>query len=321
MNPSLQGYADALHESAGGEQLRQLAEESAALSRLVGSSAELRGVLTDTSIPPRARRAILDDLLGSRVSMLTRRAAGFAVAAVPAPEVPAALNWLASETERAHEGESEAEPLLARRAARERVGGYLAALEEDMAVEALEEAEDALFRLARIVESTPPLRAALTDRELPADLRAGVVHDLLAGKVGNEVLRLAEYAVRAGRPRDVVGTLDWLVERIAEARGWRVARVRAAREVDERQRGELGASLQRLVGLPVDLQVTEEPRLIGGAVIEVGDLQVDASARGRLDRLKERLAVGGWEESSLSTSEAGSHRDAGAAGDGERGAT
>jgi F0F1-type ATP synthase delta subunit len=56
-------------------------------------------------------------------------------------------------------------------------------------------------------------------------------------------LRLAAYAVSGGRARDIVATLDALVEDAARARGWRVARVHAATEVDETQQRELSEAL------------------------------------------------------------------------------
>ena len=41
-------------------------------------------------------------------------------------------------------------------------------------------------------------------------------------------VRLARYAARGGRARDIVATLDTLVDDAAKARGWRVAKVQAA---------------------------------------------------------------------------------------------
>ena len=35
--------------------------------------------------------------------------------------------------------------------------------------------------------------------------------------------------------------------------------------------------------------------LLSGAVIQIGDLQVDATARGRIDALREHLVPAGWE--------------------------
>ena len=103
-------------------------------------------------------------------------------------------------------------------------------------------------------------------------------------------MRLAAYAVRGGRARDIVATLDALVEDAAQARGWRVAQVQAAADAwTTTSSASLSEALARLAGNPVDLQVTVDPTLLGGVVVQVGDLLVDASTRHRLDELKEHL--------------------------------
>ena len=160
---------------------------------------------------------------------------------------------------------------------------------EGLTVSDLEEIEDQLFRFARTVEANRKLRYALGDRDLPVAVRQDVMVKLLGGKALAATVRLASYAARGGRARDIVATLDTLVEDAAKARGWRVARVQAASEVDDAQQRDLSDALAHLTGNPVDLQVTVEPALIGGVVVQVGDLLVDSSTRHRLDELKEHL--------------------------------
>jgi F-type H+-transporting ATPase subunit delta len=155
----------------------------------------------------------------------------------------------------------------------------------------LEEIEDQLFRFARTVEANRALRSALGDRDLPVPVRQQVIADLLGDKVVEATKRLAAFAVRGGRARDIVSTLDALVEDAARARGWRVARVRSADQVDDARRQSLGEALGRLTGGQVELQVTVDPHLLGGVVVQVGDLLIDGSARHRLDELKEHLLV------------------------------
>ena len=128
----------------------------------------------------------------------------------------------------------------------------------------------------------------LTDRSLPLPLRRGVVSDLLDGKARSATVRLVNEALR-GRTRDLVATLDWLVVQAAQARGWRVARVRAARDVDEGERQQLAGALERLAGAPVELQVFVDETLLGGATVQIGDLLVDATIRHRLEQLQEHL--------------------------------
>jgi ATP synthase F1 delta subunit len=305
VNPTLQGYTSAILESAGstgGDALRTLATDLESIEQLVLANGSLNAALTDTTMRPAVRRAVMLDLLAQKVSEPARRLAAFACAAVRAPEVPAALGWVATRARHAAEGMEFNEETLSLLQSRQRVGGYATAIHEDLATSELEELEDSLFRFARIVASTPELRAALVDRDLAPAARQGLVTQLLEGKVLPSALRLIRYVVVGGRARDIVGTLDWLVEQTAKARGWRIARVRAAAPIDEAQQGELSDSLTSLAGAPVELQVVIDEALLSGAVIQIGDLQVDASARGRIDALREHLMPGGWEDSGFHTS-------------------
>ena len=294
MNPTLQGYAAAVLQ-APRDEVARLADELESVGHAFATNPALRAAFTDTAVDAASRRAVLEDLLGDRVSSEARRAAGFAAAAVRAPDVPAAIGWLAVRARHAAEGQAVDEPALGHSGARERVGGFASAVLAGLPVDRLEEVEDELFRFARIVESTPELRAVLTDRDQPLAARQSLVERLIRGKVQDVTVRLVDYVLAGGRARDVVGTLDWLVERTARERGWRVARVRAAAEVDAPERERLVSSLSRLAGSPVELQVTVDPALLAGVVLEIGDLQIDASARGRLDVLREHMSAANWE--------------------------
>lgn len=314
MNPTLQGYAAAVLESTPRDEAGALADDLRAVDQLFASNPSLRAALTDTAVAPGARREVLRDLLDGKVSPPARRVASFAAQAVPAPDVPAAETWLAARARRLAEGLPQEEPSLSHLEARERVGGYAAAVFEDLSVAELEEVEDELFRFTRTVAANPALRAALVDRDLPVEVRQGLADDLLGGKVQPATLRLVRFTIVGGRARDVVGTLDWLVEETARARGWRVARVRAAAEVEGGERERLVQSLSTLSGSPVELQVLVDPSLLAGVVVEIGDLQVDATARGRLDQLREHMVAGGWEDRGLGHTASGGRRRDGSSG-------
>jgi len=299
VNPTLQGYTAAIVESAGsgGNALRDLAHDLESIEQLVLANAMLQSALTDTAVRGAVRRAVLLDLLAGKVSEPARRLAAFASSAVRATDVPAALGWVAARARHAAEGQEFTEPMLSLTQSRDRVGGYATATLEDNSTAQLESMEDELFRFARIVADTPALRAALVDRDLSVEARQGLASQLLEGKVEAGTVSLVRFAIAGGRSRDIVGTLDWLVEQTAKARGWRIARVRSAALIEEGQQTTLSESLATLAGAPVELQVVIDKRLLSGAVIQIGDLQVDASARGKIDALREHLMPGGWEDS------------------------
>ncbi|HEX3795656.1 MAG TPA: F0F1 ATP synthase subunit delta [Acidimicrobiales bacterium] len=297
MNPTLQGYAAAILEAAGSGERAGIAGDLEAIEQLVLGNPSLRAALTDTTVRGPDRRAVMLDLLDGKVSEPARRLAAFACFTVSAPDVPAALGWVATRARHLAEGQAHTEGPLSLTQSRQRVGGFATAIHEDSANEQLESVEDDLFRFARIVASTPALRSALVDRDLDVEARQGLVSQLLEGKVQAATVALVRYVVAGGRARDIVGTLDWLVEQTAKARGWRIARVRSAAPIEGQQQTTLSDSLAALAGAPVELQVVLDETLVSGAVIQIGDLQVDATARGRIDALREHLTPGGWEDS------------------------
>jgi F-type H+-transporting ATPase subunit delta len=181
------------------------------------------------------------------------------------------------------------EPIVSRTAWREYLAGYSDAVFEGVTeTSELEEIEDELFRFARVVESSPSLRSVLSDPTLPLESREHILGDLLQGKVHPATLVLTSVTIQ-GRVRDLAATLDWLVEQAARARGWRVARVYAGLPIDADERTLLAGALERLTNQPVELQILAAPDILGGAVIQIGDLLVDASAQRRLDQLEEHL--------------------------------
>ncbi len=295
MKAVLRGYATAILESARADgEAALVADELRQVEHLVVSTPALATTLTDTVVPAAARRAVVTDLLGPRVTPSTLRLVVRVVDTESAPEITVGLHDVAElalvmQGRSDDEAATDDELILGRTAARHMIAGYAMAVFEMLpSASELDDIEDELFRFARVVEATTALRSALTDRSLPLALRRGVVSDLLHDRAHGATVRLVDEALR-GRTRDLVATLDWLVVQAAQARGWRVARVRTAREIDAGEREQLATALERLAGAPVELQVFVDESLLGGATVQVGDLLVDATIRHRLEQLQEHL--------------------------------
>jgi F-type H+-transporting ATPase subunit delta len=77
----------------------------------------------------------------------------------------------------------------------------------------------------------------------------------------------------------------------AEAEGVIDVTVTSAAPLDEAQRGQLAEALERRLRRSVRLQCATDPALIGGAVLRAGDLVIDGSLRGKLERIAYTLTA------------------------------
>lgn len=294
MRQAIRGYVDAIAERCAADgSLSGVASDMEAVAALLGSSDELRSVVADTGVPLVSRRTLLEELFAGKVGAAAMAMLRFVLESERGPEVPADVDWVAQHlgalSQRMEPAESSP---LGFKAAEERVLGYATALLETVHGDAeLGEVEDELFRYRRIVGASEDLLGAMTNQDLPPQVRGALVADLLGAKTTLATVALAAYPVAVGRPRDYEALLDVLVERVAAEANRRVADVRSAVELDERQKADLGAALSKVLGRSVDVRVEVDGSLIGGFVATVGDTVVDASVRRQLDILKERLAA------------------------------
>lgn len=291
MQPRLEGYATAVLTDVEQSVRATVAAELETLHEAIDGLAELKAALTDTSLAGPVRAAVLRDILAGKVGDATIRLAAFAAQTATGQDTPAAIGELAHYALVRSRQDEYVAPTLSLQAARRRVGGFADGVLETLPIAEFDSIEDDLFRWARTIEANRDLRRVLVDRDASLASRSDLTRRLLEGKVGGPSLRLALYASEGGRARDIVGTLDFLVDTVARARDWRVARVWAARPLDDASRASLGASLQGVTGHEVEMRIVADPDLMGGVLVQIGDLRLDATTRGRLDALRDNLAA------------------------------
>ncbi len=281
MNHSLRGYTTAVLADVAREDLGALiADEVNAVAHLVSRTNDLAVALTDFAVSRSARKAVLQDLLTARIHPVALKMVLRAADTGRVEDFPTVLHELYELARHMHDLDPEElraeEPIVSRTAWRDYVSGYADAVFEDVPeTSELEEIEDELFRFARVVESSESLRTILSDTTVPIENRERILDDLLGGKVRPATLKLVRTTIQ-GRVRDLASSLDWLAEQAARARGWRVARIYTGLPIDADEHRVLSEALQRLTNQPVELQILAAPDLLGGAVIHIGDLLVDA---------------------------------------------
>jgi F-type H+-transporting ATPase subunit delta len=164
-----------------------------------------------------------------------------------------------------------------------------------MGVEALiRSAEDArrvadeLFAVQRLLESSSDLRRALDDPARSTEDKQALLRKLLENRVIASTLRLAELAVTSQNRTVAIALAEY--ERIAAAvDGSRVATVRSARQLSEREQTRLTDALRKQYSSTVHLNLVVDPELVGGLRVEIGDDVIDGSVASRIDGAKRAL--------------------------------
>jgi F-type H+-transporting ATPase subunit delta len=241
-----------------------LGEELFAVAHLLDREPGLRRALTDATSPVAARSGLASELLDGRVSgAILDLVVGMAGARWSAPRnlADAAEELGVLATSAAAEGEGQ-----------------------------LDDLEDELFRFGRIVSAEPDLRSALSDPQLPADGKRGLLDTLLADKVTPAALRLITQAAVYPRGRSLDASLDEYGRLAAAWRRRLIAVVRVATGLTEDERGRLAAALSHTYGHDVHLNVVIDPGVVGGISVQIGDEFIDGSMASRLAELRQRLA-------------------------------
>ena len=138
----------------------------------------------------------------------------------------------------------------------------------------------------------PQLRAVLRNPQVDQRAKAGVLEELLAGAdelVRNFLLLTAEKG-RIGDVEEIAREFERLVAR--EQRRLEVE-LTTAYELSDEEAREILRQIEEASGRKVEATRRVDPDLIGGFVLQAGSLRVDASLRGRLERLRRELVSTG----------------------------
>ena len=109
----------------------------------------------------------------------------------------------------------------------------------------------------------------------------------LDGKIGATTLRFLELLIEKKR-YELFAMIASVYGRLAaDKRGVAKAVVRTAAPLSADAQKTLAARLKIFAGKDIELEIKEDPELIGGVAVKIGDWVLDSSLRGQLRRLRE----------------------------------
>lgn len=145
---------------------------------------------------------------------------------------------------------------------------------------------DALGFASRLA-ADPRVASLLLNPELSQDQAVSL---LAADGAGESFLRFLSLLAENRRLAQLPEIAGLYEELRAEAERVVKARVVSAAELPAGELDAIKAALRKRFGREVDVSTAVDASLIGGAVIEAGDVVIDGSLKGKLSRLQAALA-------------------------------
>lgn len=145
-----------------------------------------------------------------------------------------------------------------------------------------------LGAFADAVAGSPELAAFLSNPQVDPAAKAGVLEELSEG--ADELVRnfLHLIAVK-GRAGQVAGIRDEFQALVDRAQGRIAVELTTAFELSDDEAAAIVSQIEQASGRSVEAVRKVDPGLIGGLVLQAGSLRVDASVRGRIERLRQGL--------------------------------
>jgi F-type H+-transporting ATPase subunit delta len=132
----------------------------------------------------------------------------------------------------------------------------------------------------------------LDNPAIPFREREAILQRSLEGKVAPPLLNVARLLAQRSRLELVPAIAVQYRRLLNQRRGIVEAVVTSALPLTQDESRAVRERVTAMTGAQVDLREAVDPSLIGGLTVQVGDRLLDASVRGRLERLRNQLVAG-----------------------------
>jgi F-type H+-transporting ATPase subunit delta len=140
------------------------------------------------------------------------------------------------------------------------------------------------------IAGAPDLAATLENPEVDTQVKSRVLAQVAAG-ADELIVNFVRLVAEKGRSEELGEIVDELDALVASEEQILDVELTTAHELSDEEFGRILGRIEEQSGRKVQASRQVDPDLIGGIVLQAGSMRLDASVRGRLERLRHELAT------------------------------
>ena len=149
--------------------------------------------------------------------------------------------------------------------------------------------EEQLGYVAFVMDEQPELSSFLENPTVTEDAKIKLIGKIFESSLDKVALHFIYVMIKRGRDRYIKQTIAAFIKKSREARGILEATVTVAEPITADIEASVQAKLREVTGKDVILSVRQDPSIMGGIIIQVGDKRIDGSVARRLEELEKSL--------------------------------
>ncbi len=153
----------------------------------------------------------------------------------------------------------------------------------------LDSVKDDAEQLLILLKKDSKMAVFLEGPQFPTEDKLALVNKLFSGKVQQIITQLLDMLIKKGRIDYARPIFTRFIELAEQDQGLHQAEVATAAELTESQKSQIQQGLERFTKSRLRLRYRVEPSLIAGVRFTMGDLLIDDTVKGKLEKLRFQL--------------------------------
>ncbi len=139
--------------------------------------------------------------------------------------------------------------------------------------------------IGSMVSESRELQTFLKNQIISNQKKKDVIENLLSDSVSEATYALINLLLKKNR-EDLLGAVaEAFIDTYNQNHGILEAEVRHPKKLDQKQVDALKKALEQRTGKTIELTLIEDPSLIGGLTIKIGDTVIDGSVKNKIQKL------------------------------------